>query len=191
MKLIDRVKEAMAPAEFGSFMLSHADKHDQMIAFTSQMAHVVSNAYVKSPTANEHHGFSAGSYKDLTRVAWLNAPMWVELFMENKDNLVNEIAKLIADVVMLLKNLAKLCFDCSSVLCLECDKVCVCRVNHTVTVHRIMFLDSGYNRVRFNAILPYGIVSLDGNYKSDSYHCCKYSYKNITQRFHFLRLASN
>ena len=53
MKLIDRVKEAMAPAEFGSFMLSHADKHDQMIAFTSQMAHVVSNAYVKSPTAND------------------------------------------------------------------------------------------------------------------------------------------
>ena len=98
MKLIDRVKEAMAPAEFGSFMLSHADKHDKMIAFTSQMAHVVSNAYVKSPTADEHHGFSAGSYKDLTRVAWLNAPMWAELFMENKDNLVNEIDSLIKEL---------------------------------------------------------------------------------------------
>ncbi|MBO4507759.1 MAG: prephenate dehydrogenase [Spirochaetaceae bacterium] len=98
MKILDRVKEAMAPAEFGSFCLSHADKHDEMIAFTSQLAHVVSNAYVKSPTAAEHHGFSAGSYKDLTRVAWLNATMWSELFMENKDNLVKEIDSLITEL---------------------------------------------------------------------------------------------
>ena len=98
MKLIDRVKAAVEPAGFGSFCLSHADKHDEMIAFTSQMAHVVSNAYVKSPTASEHHGFSAGSYKDLTRVAWLNAGMWAELFMENKDNLIREIDSLISEL---------------------------------------------------------------------------------------------
>ena len=98
MKLIDRVKAAVEPAGFGSFCLSHADKHDEMIAFTSQMAHVVSNAYVKSPTASEHHGFSAGSYKDLTRVAWLNAGMWAELFMENKDNLIREIDSLIGEL---------------------------------------------------------------------------------------------
>ncbi len=98
MKLIDRVKAAVEPAGFGSFCLSHADKHDEMIAFTSQMAHVVSNAYVKSPTAAEHHGFSAGSYKDLTRVAWLNAGMWAELFMENKDNLIREIDSLIGEL---------------------------------------------------------------------------------------------
>ncbi len=98
MKLIDRVKAAVEPAGFGSFCLSHADKHDEMIAFTSQMAHVVSNAYVKSPTAAEHHGFSAGSYKDLTRVAWLNAGMWAELFMENKDNLCHEIDSMINEL---------------------------------------------------------------------------------------------
>ena len=62
-----------------------------MIAFTSQLAHVVSNAYIKSPTAREHHGYSAGSYKDLTRVAWLNEVMWTELFMENRDYLTEEI----------------------------------------------------------------------------------------------------
>ncbi|MBO7453352.1 MAG: prephenate dehydrogenase [Clostridiales bacterium] len=94
MQLIDRVKEALEPCKFGSFCLSHADKHDEMIAFTSQMAHLVSNAYVKSPTATEHHGFSAGSYKDMTRVAWLNPTMWSELFMENKDNLIKEIEHL-------------------------------------------------------------------------------------------------
>ena len=98
MKLIDRVKAAVEPAGFGSFCLSHADKHDEMIAFTSQLAHVVSNAYVKSPTADGHQGFSAGSYKDLTRVAWLNAGMWAELFMENKDNLIREIDSLIGEL---------------------------------------------------------------------------------------------
>ena len=62
-----------------------------MIAFTSQMPHVLSNAFIKSPTALNHKGFSAGSYKDLTRVAWLNAPMWSELFLENRDNLLFEL----------------------------------------------------------------------------------------------------
>lgn len=62
-----------------------------MIAFTSQMAHLVSNAYIKSPTAKAHKGFSAGSYKDMTRVAWLNAPMWSELFLENRDYMLREL----------------------------------------------------------------------------------------------------
>jgi len=64
---------------------------DAMIAFTSQMAHLVSNAFIKSPTVLEHKGFSAGSYKDLTRVAWLNERMWAELFLENKENLLHEL----------------------------------------------------------------------------------------------------
>jgi prephenate dehydrogenase len=55
------------------------------------MPHVLSNAYIKSPTALGHKGFSAGSYKDLTRVAWLNAQMWAELCMENRDNLLFEL----------------------------------------------------------------------------------------------------
>jgi len=62
-----------------------------MIAFTSQMPHVLSNAFIKSPTAIHHKGFSAGSYKDLTRVAWLNSRMWAELFLENRENLLFEL----------------------------------------------------------------------------------------------------
>ena len=91
IELLGRVKELLAPAGFGRISVTTAEKHDQMIAFTSQMAHVVSNAYIKSPTAKIHKGFSAGSYKDLTRVAWLNPPMWAELFMENKDFLLHEL----------------------------------------------------------------------------------------------------
>ena len=76
---------------FGKISYTTAEKHDELIAFTSQLAHVVSNAYVKSPTARNHDGFSAGSYRDMTRVAWLNEKMWTELFMENRDCLIREI----------------------------------------------------------------------------------------------------
>lgn len=88
---IERAKRLLSPVRFGKFTVCDAATHDAMIAFTSQMAHVVSNAYVKSPTARNHDGFSAGSYKDLTRVAWLNEDMWTELFLENKDALLNEL----------------------------------------------------------------------------------------------------
>ena len=93
--LLERAKALLAPAGFGRFSVTTAERHDEMIAFTSQLAHVVSNAYVKSPTAQAHKGFSAGSYKDLTRVAWLNAPMWAELFLENGDCLIRELDWLI------------------------------------------------------------------------------------------------
>ncbi len=89
--LLQRVKELLAPAGFGRFSVTTAAEHDEMIAFTSQMPHLISNAYIKSPTAAAHKGFSAGSYKDMTRVAWLNAPMWAELFLENKDRLLHEL----------------------------------------------------------------------------------------------------
>ena len=95
MELLDNVKKLLAPVGFGSITVTTAEKHDEMIAFTSQMAHIVSNASIKSPTAGGHKGFSAGSYKDLTRVAWLNPQMWAELFLENGDNLVKELDFLI------------------------------------------------------------------------------------------------
>lgn len=93
--LLDRVKTLLAPAQFGRFSVTTADQHDEVIAFTSQLAHVVSNAYVKSPTARIHSGFSAGSYKDLTRVARLNEEMWSMLFIENKEYLTAELDTLI------------------------------------------------------------------------------------------------
>ncbi len=95
IELLERIKAALAPVGFGHITVTTAEEHDRMIAFTSQMAHIVSNAYIKSPTAGSHKGFSAGSYKDLTRVAWLNPEMWAELFLENGDNLINELDFLI------------------------------------------------------------------------------------------------
>ena len=95
IELLSRVKELLAPAGFSRFSVTTAEQHDEMIAFTSQLAHVVSNAYIKSPTAGLHKGFSAGSYKDMTRVAWLAPNMWAELFLENKDYLMAELNTLI------------------------------------------------------------------------------------------------
>ena len=95
IELFEHVKTLLEPVGFGSITVTTAEKHDEMIAFTSQMAHIVSNAYIKSPSAGSHKGFSAGSYRDLTRVAWLNPAMWTELFLENGDNLIKELDFLI------------------------------------------------------------------------------------------------
>ena len=84
MALLDRVKQVLAPCHFGHFSVTTAEEHDKKIAFTSQMCHIVSNAYIKSPTALDHKGFSAGSYRDLTRVAWLNPQMWQSCFLKTK-----------------------------------------------------------------------------------------------------------
>jgi len=95
---LQRIKDVLAPCGFGHLSITTAENHDRIIAFTSQLAHVVSNAYVKSPTARDHHGFSAGSYQDLTRVAALNQNMWAQLFLENRDNLVQELDWLIGSL---------------------------------------------------------------------------------------------
>jgi prephenate dehydrogenase len=104
--LFGRIEELLKPAGFGNLTVTTAEKHDEMIAFSSQMAHIVSNAYIKSPTAHGHKGFSAGSYKDLTRVARLDARMWTELFAGNSDYLIHELDGFI-DAVSLYRNALK------------------------------------------------------------------------------------
>lgn len=93
--LLDRVKKMLAPAGFAHLTVTTAEHHDEMIAYTSQMCHILSNAYVKSPRAQMHKGYSAGSYLDLTRVAWLNEHMWTDLFLENRDYLLTELDQVI------------------------------------------------------------------------------------------------
>ena len=91
INLLEHIESLLAPVGFGRFSFTTAEEHDEVIAFSSQMAHVVSNAFIKSPTALKHRGYSAGSYKDMTRVAWLDPDMWTELFLENRDELLREI----------------------------------------------------------------------------------------------------
>lgn len=95
-RILDKVKGLMLDCGFANINITDAETHDGIIAYTSQLAHVVSNAYVKSPSALRHKNFSAGSYKDLTRVARLNENMWTELFFDNRENLLFELETLIS-----------------------------------------------------------------------------------------------
>jgi prephenate dehydrogenase len=81
---------------FGRVVKTTPREHDRAIAFTSQLAHIVSNAYIKSPTLENESGFSAGSFLDLTRVAKLNEDMWSSLFLMNRDALTFELETIIA-----------------------------------------------------------------------------------------------
>lgn len=96
--LLDTVKQSLHPLGFKKFVVTTADFHDSMIAYTSQMCHVVSNAFIKSPAAKLHRGYSAGSFRDFTRVSRLNEGMWTELFIENKEYLLPELDLLIASL---------------------------------------------------------------------------------------------
>lgn len=92
---VDLIADTFSKIGFTRVQMSTPKEHDKIIAYTSQLAHVVSSSYIKSPTALCHTGFSAGSFRDLTRVAHLNETMWTELFLDNNDNLADEIDALI------------------------------------------------------------------------------------------------
>lgn len=91
IRILEKLRNVLNDAGFGAINFTTPEEHDKVIAFTSQLPHIISNAYVKSRTAVRQKGFSAGSYRDLTRVSKLNEAMWTELFFENKDNLCAEI----------------------------------------------------------------------------------------------------
>lgn len=79
-------------------VITDSETHDEIISYTSQLAHVVSSAYIKNPLSQKHVGYSAGSFRDMTRVAKLNPTMWAELMIENRDNLVWQIDDLIKNL---------------------------------------------------------------------------------------------
>ncbi|MBE6949643.1 MAG: prephenate dehydrogenase/arogenate dehydrogenase family protein [Ruminococcaceae bacterium] len=93
--MLDLAKHLFMAIGFDSITFTTPDEHDRIIAYTSQLAHITSSAYIKSPTAQKHMGFSAGSYRDLTRVAKLDEKLWTELFLENSDYLTGELRQLV------------------------------------------------------------------------------------------------
>ena len=95
MQLLETLKAFFLDLGFAGLTFSDPEEHDRIIAFTSQLAHIVSSAYVKSPEAQRRRGFSAGSFQDMTRVARLDEDMWTELFLEDADYLTTELDELI------------------------------------------------------------------------------------------------
>ncbi len=98
IRTVKAIKELSLKIGFSKVVISSPEEHDKIIAFTSQLAHVISSSYIKSPTAEGFLGFSAGSFRDMTRVARLSPKMWTELMLDNKDNLTKEIDYLIKNL---------------------------------------------------------------------------------------------
>lgn len=93
--LLQQARNFFLDIGFRRVQFTTPETHDEMIAYTSQLAHIVSSAYVKCPLADKHRGFSAGSFADMTRVARLNEDMWTELFFDNRDALLPEVEGLV------------------------------------------------------------------------------------------------
>jgi prephenate dehydrogenase len=93
---VEKLKEFLAPVGFGRFVVTDPARHDEMIAYTSQLAHVVSSAYVRDRLSADHAGFSAGSFQDMTRVATVDPDLWTELFLANAAALEEVLSRLIA-----------------------------------------------------------------------------------------------
>ena len=95
MQLLETLKTFFLDIGFAGLTFSTPEEHDRIIAFTSQLAHITSSAYVKSPEAQKRRGFSAGSFQDMTRVARLDEDMWTELFLDDADYLTSELEVLV------------------------------------------------------------------------------------------------
>lgn len=98
LHILEMLKAFFIDVGFSSVTFSNPDEHDKIIAYTSQLAHITSSAYVKSPTAQKRRGFSGGSFQDMTRVARLDENMWTELFLNNADNLADELETFITNL---------------------------------------------------------------------------------------------
>lgn len=95
---VELLKSAVSPLGIARTVETTPEEHDRMIAFTSQLPHVLACAYVMSPQCPDHEGFSAGSYRDVSRVANINETMWSELFLENRKALVGELDTLVSHI---------------------------------------------------------------------------------------------
>ena len=96
--MLSELKQFWRDLGFGKVVITTPEEHDEVIAYTSQLPHVLSSAFIKSPAAQLHLGFSAGSFKDMSRVAKLNEEMWTELFLANRQPLLSELDLFMANL---------------------------------------------------------------------------------------------
>lgn len=93
---IDEAKIWLNILGFGKIVICSAEEHDKKIALTSQLAHIVSNAYVKSPQVQDYEGFTGGSFQDMTRIAGVDEEIWTSLYFLNRAYVLEELSCLIA-----------------------------------------------------------------------------------------------
>lgn len=98
LNAFSEAKELAKAMQFGKIAECSAEEHDRKIALTSQLAHIVSNAYVKSPQVDDCKGFTGGSFQDMTRIAGVDEKMWAELYMHNREYVLDELNTLIENL---------------------------------------------------------------------------------------------
>ncbi len=98
IETLERVKAFFLELGFGSVKFTTAEEHDRIIAYTSQLPHILASSYVQSPAALQHSGFSAGSFRDMSRVATMQEALWSELFLANRDDLLRELDHVIGNL---------------------------------------------------------------------------------------------
>ena len=92
---VEEIKEYAKAMCFGRIVECSAKEHDKKIALTSQLAHIVSNAYVKSAQVKGCDGFTGGSFQDMTRIAGVDEKIWTQLYMHNREYALEELEGLI------------------------------------------------------------------------------------------------
>ena len=92
---LELMRKLTADMGFKYLVECSADTHDKKIAYTSQLAHIVSNSYVKSKEIDGCLGFTGGSFQDMTRIAGVDEEVWSDLYLENAENLIENISNLI------------------------------------------------------------------------------------------------
>lgn len=108
IRILARTKQLLEPAGFAHYKITTAEEHDRKIAYTSQMTHVMASSYIRNPSAEKHEGYSAGSFRDITRVAWINSKLWSGLLVDNKENVLRELDILIGNLL-----------ECKEAICRE------------------------------------------------------------------------
>ncbi|MGI5055446.1 prephenate dehydrogenase [Treponema socranskii] len=101
------IKSLIAAMGFTRIVETDCKTHDRKIAFTSQLCHVIASALVKSAENETITEFGGGSFEDLTRIAMINAPLWTELFLANKDELLSHIAAFEKQLAFMKKAVAE------------------------------------------------------------------------------------
>jgi prephenate dehydrogenase len=102
---VEAVRQLARDMGFGRITECSPEHHDKVIAYTSQLAHIVSSCYVKSPTLPFVDGYCGGSFQDMTRVATLDREMWADLFLMNRENIIDETENLVKSLTNFLETL--------------------------------------------------------------------------------------
>ena len=107
IELFEHIKTLLKPVGFGSITITTAEKHDEMIGFVSQLTHAIAVALMTCNDIEDLEKYTGDSFRDLTRIAKINDEMWSELFLANREALLEQMDQFSAQLLKLRQQLAQ------------------------------------------------------------------------------------